>query len=652
MASRARRSTIGKFRGHAAEGHFRGVLVATYKSLGYTVDRDIGRPLEVIPDAVLKARDGRVLADFIVAYWQNSDDSHKKMYRTLTEYQALTRAFRQAPALFSDRAKVVPVLYGTGGGWKASVLQTLEEVFEEVLFLPKLLGDATAVRIIDRAYEAFVSATGDDNARTDAVAEVFTSRQNWTRDEEALAEVISNCLASNKAILGRDRHSTRNAAAVPTPFRTRYRQGLNPLAWFSDEEVFAWRAWRESRTRRNNEQLEAFVRRAFFFDLVRVVKGTTTIGTRGRAKSEFVPRAPERDSPGGKVYAPDEPDFISWEDISAEEAVAILRSHRELAAGGSPFEGGAQDLVMGNWTGFADAWRAATPKLLRSIDAGSRAGVQEVLRSDVWVGAEAFQPCAPVSMPVAAVWSLLATAIATAEDDRRIIRDVGFRPSPEQHGSTRKALAARAVSAPKGPLLELLKELNAFLRLISGPVSSLEGAENPKLLSLLNAESWVGAVYGKVTSNSTHNPLCVPMLSWLRNEYPLVEWQGWPKKRSVRVADLLSVKGIGVEWQFAGFGRNRSTLYLAEPKSVTSNHWADKSKETFSRVQLTRAAAAKCRVTCMIIGALDGDFDTEALGKLAGGDGYDRVLPVTAILGRKSGSDLPRHLAAPVRRRP
>jgi hypothetical protein len=73
-------------------------------------------------------------------------------------------------------------------------------------------------------------------------------------------------------------------------------------------------------------------------------------------------------------------------------------------------------------------------------------------------------------------------------------------------------------------------------------------------------------------------------------------------------------------------------LVLSEVKSVTANHWGDKSKEIYARAAVTRQAASIANREVVLIGVLDGDVDTGALRELATGLGYDIVLTARELL--------------------
>lgn len=196
--------------------------------------------------------------------------------------------------------------------------------------------------------------------------------------------------------------------------------------------------------------------------------------------------------------------------------------------------------------------------------------------------------------------------------------------------ASRLALELSSVPA-EGQLL--LTELAAFCQaLLQAPLDTLADIAQPRLLSLDEACSWASAAYLAIVTNPSHNPLCVAVRKWLMKRFPSFSWFGWPDKRSVALSEIIPGHPGRVQWQLVGVNHQKHQFVVAETKSVTANHWGDKSKELYDRIAETRRACQLTDYSLLVIGVLDGDIGAEAIDEIRSGRAHDEVYSFDEVI--------------------
>jgi len=118
----------------------------------------------------------------------------------------------------------------------------------------------------------------------------------------------------------------------------------------------------------------------------------------------------------------------------------------------------------------------------------------------------------------------------------------------------------------------------------------------------------------------------------LKQRFPGLKWHGWPERRSRSLRQVIGPVTGRRQWQFIGIDRENQWFCAAEVKSITQNHWGDKSKELYDRVAETRAAERELGWQSHTICVLDGDIGTEQIEELKTGIGHDEIVCIDQVL--------------------
>lgn len=617
---------LGKHIGHACEGHLRGLLKHLAQISAEAVTRRLPFDFPVNPDVVLLDSSGQVRAVLIVAFWSEAASSHKKLHRTRLEYNELLRAYQTKPKYFSSDFDLITVVYGPEGGWKEQVLEDLAKQCAPLIFLPSVLGGSQAERIIQRAFAVYREIW--ESGRTDVreAVETHFAEAELTAEESLLLRTLQSILDK------KPRHSIQESpikygqvVKLPEgPFSTRLRQSLGVLALFSPEEV---EARLTNRKRIADSCSEDFARRAFFLDLGWFLERKSLLGS----TVLFHLRRPVRVVGSAEVYAPDLPDFTDWTRLRPDLVAKILSTHRDRTRNPTRvFRGGAYDQIAGNWTAICPRLTKQLPVLVNAIEQGARGDFVRVLGNEEPVTAPAWHPACQMAWHFP-LWAFIVCAVAIAQN-RRAIRGV-FDTRRQEPASAREASDLFQVCSRGNQVSSLLRDLTRFsTSLQSDELCDLCNVERPLLLSLNEPCSWLADFYNTLTTNSSHNPLNEVVSPWLKQRFPGLEWHGWPERRSRSLHQVIGPVSGRRQWQFVGVDRANQWFCAAEVKSITQNHWGDKSKEIYDRVAETRAAARELGWQCHTLCVLDGDIGTEQLEELSTGIGHDEIVCIDTVL--------------------
>jgi hypothetical protein len=621
--------SLGKHIGHACEGHLRGLLKRITAETDDRVLRALPFNFHVNPDAVVCDANGAVRLVMVIAYWNDRKSSEKKFYRTRSEYFGARQARCELPEKFAEQANVITVIYGADGGWKEKVLADLKFQCAPCLYLPDLIGVAKCEEMVSEIFQLYRShwEKGSSKSR-EYVEEQIANKPKLTSTETKLVEILEGLLSGEgiPASTTLSNVSSPSTVIVPTnSFRTRYRQGLGILSVFPDEEISVW--LNRSNNKLSSDSIKAFAFRAAFLDVAKIIKKRSI----GKVWFELEPKEPKRQRGNQWDYAPDLLDFVNWEEIPYEILKSILNPHRDWTKKpGSVFAGGAFDQVSGNWAGFCRILSAELPKILKGIQKKDINEISKLLIDGVPLSPEIWHP-ANVSATCYPLWAFSACAIAIAQNNRAIRSDYNARRQAKPTKVDAEKLATALIGNTESFLL--LKELLSFSSmLLDGDLGNIAITEQPKLLSLSEPCSWVSDLYNTLTTNSSHNPLCGPILRWLKLRFPSHQWQGWPAKRSVSVTTVLGSDIGRRQWQFIGTSNSDPKVIAIEVKSITGNNWGNKSKELYDRVAETRMACSSIGLSLLCIGVLDGDFGDEQFNELRTGIGYDEIYSITEVL--------------------
>lgn len=613
---------VGKHTGHACEGHLRGLLHHIAPEFGYTVARALPFEFPVEPDGVLLDQDGRVRAIFIVAYWDNARNSDSKFYRTRTEYAEAWHAHEQQGCHFASTFQVFTVLYGTPDGWKEKVLEDLSRQCPPLLFLPRVVCSHQLQSVIDDALRTYIERweSGHSNAR-EIVEKNVAERALGNTERELVTTITTLLRASQEAHGQAQRRTLRATKAVRVPcasVQTRYRQALSMLSVFGNGEVEGWHAHRSLKTQLSKE----FARRAFFLGL-----GSFSV-SRSITKRAVVSFALREPFSADNRYEPHLPDFTSWMQLDQNVLAWMLCAHRDRTSQPtSVFRGGTLDQAIGNVDAITEEMCGHGAQVVQYAALGDFRGVAELLANTQCIGATPGHQ-AGNSARFFPVWSSVVCAIAMAENDRSVRGALDSRrteaPTTLEANSVARLLV-NSITAQK-----IFSELVDFSRVFQmADLEGLAALSAPRLLQLNEPCSVLSDFFNTLSTNPSHNPLNELAAKWLAFRYPNAEWLGWPNKRSHNPSLLLGENGRR-QWAFVG--RGSFGVICAEVKSVSANHWGDKSKEIFDRVAELRSAASMAGVETLTILVFDGDLSSQNLRELQSGIGHDEVWTVDEVI--------------------
>ena len=625
------RKAEGKHIGHACEGHLRGIVKRALAGTGLSLVREFPFSFHVNPDVIVLDNKGRVHTVIIVAFWNNADNSHMKYYRCRSEYAGVMTAIARQPEHFAKKPVVCVVLYGAPGGWKEQILQDLKTQCSPCFYLPNTFSAKEAAQLVRIAMAEYKPhwESGKSDSR-EYVEEITASKRRLEPSEQKLLRLIRKLLQKSFAAKAAPPISptrVKSSIRIPgSPIATRYRQALGFLSLFPNAEIVASQALARSGIPAGSATDYAL--RAHFLGLGRIIERKAI----GRTVLVFEPKSAVRLVAGKSVYAPDLLDFESWREIPQPKLLSILNSHRELTRNpGDVFEGGAFDQCIGNWRDICVEISTNTPAVLHAINAGDNDKLAKALLKSTSVGPEAWHP-ANRKAKFFPSWALAACAVASSKSDRALRSAFSartqLRPSEEQANQLAKVLSRTASCA------ELLAHAVTFCSvMLSCDIRSVANTATPEVISPDNPCSLLKDFYNTLTTNSSHNPLNCPVHDWLLAKYSDFLWHGWPNRRSVGIAKLLKKGGGRRQWQFAGIDPKSRTVVAAEVKSITANHWGDKSKEIYDRVAETRATASAAGYDLVCIGVFDGDVGNAEFRELETGIGYDQVYSIKEVLG-------------------
>ncbi|MCP4542414.1 MAG: hypothetical protein GY832_35270 [Chloroflexi bacterium] len=625
---------IGKHIGHACEGHLGGILTHLPDVSQNQVTRRLSFDFPVEPDIVLLDESEKVRAVLIVAFWDNAHNSDAKFYRTRLEYNEMVRAYQEHLDRFSDSFALITFIYGSEGGWKEQILEDLAVQCAPLIFLPSMLGGGGARDIVQRAFDVYreVWESGCSNTREEV--EKRFAESDLTSDEIDLLEAIQGMLSVGT----RDKmleNASRSSDSVIVPdgsFNTRLRQGLGVLSLFAPEEI---EAWLSSGQQLANNLCENFARRAFFLDMGIFAERKSLLGS----FAHFALRRPVRVENDREVYAPALPDFRDWTRIDYDSISKILKSHRLRTHNPTNvFRGGTYDQIAGNWKEICHHLTTDMPVLINALEDGKREDFAHVLCNEKPVTAPDWHPGHSMSYHFP-LWAFAVCAVAI-ERNRRSVRGA-FNARRQEQPTLEEAegLFEVCYSESIGSLLRGLVEFSRILQ--AGELLDLCKVERPLLLSLDEPCSWIADFYNTLATNSSHNPLNEVVYLWLRSKFPDLEWHGWPKRRSRSLRQVVGPVTGRRQWQFIGIDQAERMFCAAEVKSITQNHWGDKSKELYDRVAETRAGAREIGWQNHTVCVLDGDIGTEQIEELKTGIGHDEIVCIDQLLEEYQEYDKP-----------
>jgi hypothetical protein len=606
--------------GHASEGHLRGLLLHLPGVTSSQISRALPFKAPVESDAILLDKRGKLRAIFVVAFWDHAGSSEKKLYRTRTEFNEIGRVQSLHPEFFASDFRVITVLYGSDSGWKEQVLADLLSECAPALFLPRLLGARAATKMVDEFFSEYADHWEAGRANAREHVENSVAQRALSETEKKVLRAVQKCL-TQKLAPNNTHHDSRSSVRLPpSPTRTRYRQALGVLSLFPNDEI---EHWLQHRSPMRHVMAEKFVRRAVFLDMGRLILSSSITG---KTSVSFAPRSAQTQAGD---YAPDRPDFSSWQQCAVEDLRWILDAHREKAGGTSVvFAGGALDQCFGNYNAICVALAAEGAALGKLLQKGDTAGAAARLVAGVSVSCESWQPSFGRAV-VFPLWGIAASALAMARSDRAIRSEYDARRQTPPESSTAKDIARQLVKSEDAQ--HLVREVVRYASLL--PTARLEDVarlQQPRLLQLDEPCSWIADAYMTLTTNSSHNPLNEVLIRWLSLRFPKRRFRGWPEKRSI----ALSLEGSGAESrrQWCTLGVNRDSVIAAETKAVTANNWGNKSKEIYDRVSELRRVATKAGIETKSILLFDGDLTDAILTELATGIGHDEVWTVDEIL--------------------
>jgi hypothetical protein len=590
------------------------------------VTRQLPFDFPVNPDLVLLDEMGRVRAVVIVAFWDNAHNSEAKYYRTRLEYNEMVRAYQEKRDYFSDDFDLITLVYGSEDGWKEQILEDLAQQCAPLLFLPSVLGGPQAERIVQRAFNVYRAFWETGRSDTREVVEGYFAESELIEEESLLLTSIRYILDRKTRSLVRESVAKYGRQVlVPTrSFSTRLRQGLGVLSLFAPGQI---EAWLRNGQQLANSQCESFARRAFFLDVGEFVASKSLLGTHVRFKL----RRPVHVIGNTEAYAPSLPDFQDWTRLDPDVISRVLDAHRERTRNPtSVFRGGTYDQTAGNWPEICVQLSTYMPDLMNSIKTSSRDTFVGILCGEQPISAPSWHPGRNMAWHFP-LWAFTVCAVAI-EQDRRSVRatfDARRQDQPTEQEARDLFEACNQRTGING-LLNSLVEFSNMLQ--AGNLLDLCETERPLLLSLNEPCSWLADFYNTLTTNSSHNPLNEIVHPWLRQRFPELEWHGWPERRSRSLQQVIGPVTGRRQWQFIGVDRANQWFCAAEVKSITQNHWGDKSKELYDRVAETRAGARELGWQSHTVCVLDGDIGTEQIEELKTGIGHDEIVCVDQVL--------------------
>lgn len=618
----------GKHIGHACEGHLRGLLTRIPSLEGLSVGRSFPFEFHVKPDAVVLDKTGKIAAVFIVAYWENKDNSHMKFHRTRPEYNELSRIIASSPEKFIEKPSIVTVLYGTENGWKPLVLKDIEQKCPTLVFVPSI-ESSEQIKIWEDAFGAYRPHLEKGIKDPPGKVEEWCKHKVLTKAERRLIGRISSALevGVRSSSSSSERQETAVGNLPAASYRSRYRQPLSMLSMFRDEEITAYLA---NQRPGQSEDIDSFIRRATWLDM-----GVPFVRTRANRETTIAFRLHEPLDEKGE-YAPHLPDYSSWKRGNQEVISACLQKHRSRTTNpGKVFRGGTSDQICGNYEEIAKGIAASMPVLLNSIEYGTYTTFANALAEDDGVSVASWHPanCSDVILPV---WSFCACAAATIAGERKLRSALLARANQLPAKETLKECYSLLKRSVEG--IRLLREVQEFCRTISsGSILDLANAcrSRPSLLSNANPCSWLADYYNTIATNSSHNPLNNLLEDWLRLQFPDYEWgKSWPSSRTTSLASIDDSYTERRQWAF--IGSSGLSVVCAECKSITANNWGNKSKELYDKTADFRRFCSETGRSGISVLLFDGDLSEGALSELRTGIGHDLVVTCDQVMNELS----------------
>ena len=605
----------GKHIGHAVEAHLEALLDRIPVIVKIQPDEIVEGQSTVRPDIVYSDGSGKIQVILIVVYWENYNSSEKKLYRTRSEYREIRQHRREAPESYSDGFKIITVIYGTIGGWKAQILEDLRSQCNPLIFLPDIIDNTDLEGLVSGIFSTYSTAWKSGSKIAKETVYAHTANKVLSSAEISIQNAILDQLRG-EPYAADDVIPTATTVRVPSSaFSTRLRQSLSYLSLFPEDEVAEWHARRTL----TSAGCERFARRAWFLGMGEYAIAASIVSAK---TVRFALQSAIVDD----KYNPSRPDFSAWLDYELPKLDTVLKQHRALTKEPTQvFAAGARDQAWGNVDSIMQV-------LSEELDAFLDAIVQRNLAA-AWIIIENCRPVtAHPSHPAregAGIRPLLASlgsAVAVATGDRSARG--AFNDIAKLRGADGRLVDLLKVIADSDVIRQHLRELQAFCEEYpSLTTESLAARRRPTLLNRDEPSSITAGIYNTLVTNSSHNPLNVIVWEWLRETHKPYRWSGWPARRSI--AAMASNDGERRQWQFVGMLPHQ--LACVDVKSITANNWGNKSKELYDRALATRLAAQEQGLQCYLLLIIDGDISSDCLLELTAKKLYDQVYSIDEI---------------------
>lgn len=612
-----RDSATGKHIGHACEAHLRAALRIYANSRGITVSRAFEIDGQVVkPDAVLTRSDGKIAAVVVCAYWDHSGSSEKKYYRTRIEYTVTHNLRSKYPDKFSKDFKVLTFFYGSKSGWKDLILEDLKKSCIPFVFLPDISSNWSDV--VKSAFQVYQKLWETGKAKTRELSEDYLM-SNPDQTVTFVLDAITPHLGDKRGSPTRTQAAVHHVKSPEAGYSTRARQALGVLALVRDVDVLAWHA-----NGGPADECISMARTLFFLDCASLF---TKKRANGLAGVRWIHPRMALDEAG--KYAPGKPDLNLWTKHDRARLVQLLGLHRQGPAIYQSMKNAARVQAYSNIESVVMTWVRAAHVLNKAPRVSSLEGLWRLVSHlNTPVTTLEWHSCHALSAMSYPLRDLIACSAACVVGIRSIRTELGCGRAKQDLG--------QSVNVARQHVPGIVNQIRDAAKFAQFCISDdfldpeVEIPSRPEVLDLEAPQSLTSSLYNLLTTHPTHNPLGHLLLAYLRTMYPGNKWEGWPIKRSVPIKEIFPNTTCRREWQI--WSRIDDSFVFAEVKSVTDNHWGDKSKEIYDRILDTREACASNGVSCRCICLYDGDFFNEAYQEMQSGIGYDLVLGVDECL--------------------
>jgi hypothetical protein len=627
--------------------------------VGLTMDTDIvvyrGHGERAVPCALCA-----------VLHSQRVGNSDMKWKRSRPEYVESETLATRLPAVRLDPAyRTVMVVFGSK--WKGQVLDDFSRQLRPSIIVCRHLSEAEELvlfRAVERIYwtfkgdrtqetAAYISAHPYQVPHSQAILRLL-SRAIWGKRQAKPTPLITSELRRLKV--------AKRATRLPPPFWTRYNHGLSLLALFPPDEqraLFELHSARELQPTDLAEPAQSALVRALFLGVVSLVEvhRIRRKGERAGVRVAFHLRRSVADFDFDFIFSRMPSKFATG------MVVDLLGLARDAPA---TFQGAVSSLRMSNLEALVEPAQWINRALLAHLNGkGGLDEIVEALRNhatvlplpSVWRGS---------ATPLLAAWSYGVALVITLHGDRNASKRHRMSRVDVPTATEAKQLIRALLAGDKDLAIAKLRQTSAWL-------TALDQRDWPVLSRLSTSRTrWLAAVGAARTGSDWEAadrlerdlPIAVDMFipsSWLQWQYNVLathpsfapatlvayrrlaqgetaggDLHGFPSKRSVAISDLLP--GHRGRAQFAMIGRVAEKLVSYEGKSITENHFGDKSKELFDRVGEFKRACADAGVMGDAVIVLDGDFGVEQLNALGSATGYDRIYSLDEFVPPKDGA--------------